>query len=685
MAGAKVKPWTGAGCDNPWAVAYVGNKNPFEQGGNANYGLGNTNGLSFKGNTSTTNLGGSSVTTANPIDARGSSGFVEFYLEGLTLTGKAGWAFQLNAGNGFVTRTNELTGDSHGWLKYHYDLQPSELVSNLVMRFQFQSDPDATNNRIYLDQLSVQVIRSGWSKVAMLDDGIHHDGSTGDGTYGGQIPAFSAGTVVRYYLTATDSSGLSSTNPSSAPGVVYSYTIATNKQTDISYNVQLGRPTDRSIALSILSSNDLEVCVAYGMQAGNYPNLTATNQVGAGTPAVITLEPLTAGQQYYYRLYYRLPGGGGFSAGAERSFHTQRSPSDSFTFIIEADPHYLDNEPSVWQLALTNMLADKPDFLIDLGDTFMGEKYSKTNSYALSPPGIYVPCKNVRNQFFSVIGHSVPLFLVNGNHDPELGWLLSNSNPTINSAVWGHQARECYYPCPIPGSFFSGSTNADPYLGGGVRDAYYAFEWGNALFVMLDPFWYTSQGVAKAKDPWGWTLGNEQYQWLKRTLENSHAKFKFVFAHHLVGGSADMEGRGGLARAPYFEWGGYETNGTWGFDTHRPGWPMPIQSLLLTNGVNVFFHGHDHLFVKEDLDADGNGKPDLVYQECPQPSRSNYDSTGAAVGYGYTNGVVRGSSGYLRVEVTATNATVDYVRVFLPADETSPRTNRMVSYSYAAG
>ncbi len=689
MATNPAKPWTGTGCDNLWTIAYNGTKNPFEQGTNANYGVGNTNGLLFKNSTTTTNLADNWMATTNSIDARGSSGFVEFYLRALWQTNSESWAFQLNSGPGFITRTGEVITASHLTQRYHYDLQPSELVSNLTMRFQFQSDPVATNNRIFLDQVSVAVVASGgvgWTNVAMFDDAAHQDGAAGDGIYGGQIPAFPAGTTVSYYLTATDGAGLSASSPASAPGSVFAYTVTNNTSDGISYNVLLGRPTDHSIAVSILSSNNLDVYIAYGTLAGVYSSQTATNSVAAGTPTVITLEALAPGQQYYYRLYYRLSGGGAFSAAADRPFHTQRTSGDTFSFIIEADPHYLDNEPPVWQRALTNMLADQPDFLVDLGDTFMGEKYSKTNSYTLSQPGIYDACRNVRDQFFGLAGHSIPLFLVNGNHDPELGWLLTNSAPTSNSAVWGDQAREFYYPCPSPGTFYSGSTNADPYLGGGARGAYYAFEWGNALFVMLDNFWYSWPGTNKSKETWDWTLGTNQYQWLKRTLETSPAKFKFVFAHHLVGGAFDadnlMEARGGLAWAPYFEWGGYNTNGTWGFDTHRPGWAMPIQSLLLSNGVNAFFHGHDHLFVKEDLDANGDGVTDLVYQECPQPSRAIYNSTGAAASYGYTNGVIQGNSGYLRVQVSPTNATVDYVRVYLPADEGTGRTNRMVTYSY---
>ena len=82
--------------------------------------------------------------------------------------------------------------------------------------------------------------------------------------------------------------------------------------------------------------------------------------------------------------------------------------------------------------------------------------------------------------------------------------------------------------------------------------------------------------------------------------------------------------------ARYGEWGGFNTNDTWGFDTRRPGWAMPIQSLLLSNGVNAVFHGHDHLFVKQELDANGDGVTDLIYQECPQPSATNYSNTGTA-------------------------------------------------------
>jgi len=62
--------------------------------------------------------------------------------------------------------------------------------------------------------------------VTMADDGAHEDGAAGDDVYGGQIPALSAGTVVRFYLVATDDAGGITNDPAAAPAITYSYTVA---------------------------------------------------------------------------------------------------------------------------------------------------------------------------------------------------------------------------------------------------------------------------------------------------------------------------------------------------------------------------------------------------------------------------------------------------------------------------
>ena len=51
------------------------------------------------------------------------------------------------------------------------------------------------------------------------------------------------------------------------------------------FDVLLGRPTDRSIAVSLLSTDAREVIVDYGTQPGNYPNQSALTALPASRVA----------------------------------------------------------------------------------------------------------------------------------------------------------------------------------------------------------------------------------------------------------------------------------------------------------------------------------------------------------------------------------------------------------------
>ena len=127
--------------------------------------------------------------------------------------------------------------------------------------------------------------------------------------------------------------------------------------------------------------------------------------------------------------------------------------------------------------------------------------------------------------------------------------------------------------------------------------------------------------------------------------------------------------------AGFYEWGGNNADGSWGFDQQRPGWAMPIHQLLVANHVTAVFHGHDHIFVKQELDG-------IIYQEVPQPSTSRSNATDSAAEYGYINGDVLGSSGHLRVTVTPDEVNVEYVRSYLPEVEQPRQKNGQVDYEY---
>ncbi|MEI6683508.1 MAG: metallophosphoesterase [Bacteroidota bacterium] len=422
----------------------------------------------------------------------------------------------------------------------------------------------------------------------------------------------------------------------------------------------LGRPTNSSVTMSILFDQQAEVYWEYGTAPATYSQSTSTVTVKKDSCLEMDFVNLGANLKYFYRTRYRPSGStAAFSAGTEHAFHTQRSPGDNFSFAIEADPHLDTNtNPGAYALTLQNVLGKSPDFLLDLGDIFMSEKLTVINQTNITNRHLlYRP-------YYGATCHSVPLFLVIGNHEGENGWQLDGTPNSL--PVMAANTRKYYYPNPIPNTFYTGNTVAENYVG--LRENYYSWQWGNALFIVLDPYWYTT-----VKPDWGWTLGEAQYNWFKNVLTTSQAKFKFVFCHQLIGGYGN-DGRGGAEFAGFFENGGENADSTWGFDTHRPGWGKSVHTLMMENHATIFFHGHDHCYAKQDKDG-------VVYQEVPQPSSKNITLfTGSQ--YGYVNGVLMPSRGFLLVSMTDSTATVDYIKTYLPAEATGGHVNGEIATSY---
>ncbi len=441
----------------------------------------------------------------------------------------------------------------------------------------------------------------------------------------------------------------------------------------------LGRPTDRSVTLSVLSRVTLEACVEYGSATRRYTQATETRALPAGAPTGFEIGSLATDTRYYYRFLTRGSGTNDFRTAMEGTFQTQRAPGRAFQFTVQGDSHPEREgkmfDPELYEATLRHVAAVPPDFHMMLGDDFSIERL--IGQQALTPSAVDRVYAQQRG-FLGVVGRSSALFLVNGNH--EQAALCNLDGTDSNAAVLAARARNRFYPLPAPDGFYTGDAEAVAPVGL-LRD-YYAWTWGDALFVVIDPYWHSPSVVdnepgaerhgkdkgKKNKDIWRVTLGDAQYRWLTKTLTESRARWKFVFCHHVLG-----TGRGGVECASLGEWGGKNKNGQDEFREKRPGWELPIHALLVKTGVTIVFQGHDHIFARQELDG-------VVYQTCPNPADSTYQAFNREA---YRSGDVLPNAGYLRVAVSPREVGVDYVRSWLPQDETGGHKHGETAFHYS--
>ncbi|MEI7429587.1 MAG: metallophosphoesterase [Betaproteobacteria bacterium] len=432
-------------------------------------------------------------------------------------------------------------------------------------------------------------------------------------------------------------------------------------------NVILGRPTDTTVTASIVSMEVREAFIEYGTAQSNYTRRTSTLNLPANQPIQVLLEGLLPGKPAYYRLRHRKPGETVFANGLEQSVQMQRLPGSHFVFEIQGDSHPERRnqfDPALYAQTLRAIAADRPDFYLLIGDDFSVDTLPVVNAETVTRR------YQVQRPFLALTGQSAPLFLVNGNHEQAARANLDGTPDNV--AVWAQNARNLYFPQPAPDGFYTGDATPQAHIGL-LRD-YYAWHWGDALFIVIDPYWHSEQAVdnvfgggKKHRDLWNVTLGDAQYRWLKQTLETSRAKYKFVFTHHVHG-----TGRGGVELADLYEWGGKNRNGVDEFAQRRPGWAMPIHSLMVKNGVTLFFQGHDHIFARQELDG-------IVYQTLPEPADPNYALYNAEA---YRSGEILPNTGRIRVSVMPEKLKVEYLRSYLARDASQEHPDGEVAFSY---
>ncbi|MCE5240488.1 metallophosphoesterase [bacterium] len=422
-----------------------------------------------------------------------------------------------------------------------------------------------------------------------------------------------------------------------------------------------GRPTDRAVAINVLSATAGSARVDYSTATGQTGQHSAPVVCSANVPVEIALTGLQPDTAYSYRVRV------GEQQTPEQGFHTARAPGSAFTFEVQGDSH--PERPQMFDAGLYAQTlraaaADRPDFYLTLGDDFSVDTLQTPTAEAVDQ--IY----RTQRLFLSLVG--APLFLVNGNH--EQAALCNLDGTPDNVAVWAGNARNRYFPLPAPDGFYTADARPVEHIGL-LRD-YYAWTWGDALFAVIDPYWHSPQPVDNVRggrdkgtrDLWEVTLGDEQYRWLQQTLEASSAKYKFVFAHHVLG-----TGRGGIEEAGWYEWGGQDRRGVSEFAQRRPGWELPIHQLMARNGVTVFFQGHDHIFARQQLDG-------VIYQSLPLPADPYYALYNRDA---YRTGDALPGSGRVRVTVAPDKLTVDYIRSFLPKDGSADHQDGEIGYSYA--
>jgi len=466
----------------------------------------------------------------------------------------------------------------------------------------------------------------------------------------------------------------------------------------------LGRPTNTSVAVSVLSSQEIAAFVEYGTSKTRYTNKTDQLQTAPNSPAVFEIKGLRAGTKLYYRVNYRGASDSKFVNGKQYSFTTARKAGSTCTFSVHGDTHperagKMFNA-ELYGVTLANIARQQPDFHIMMGDDFsIDPLIGKGQADKANVEKIYSAHRN----WLTTATSSVPLFLVNGNHEQAAAYLLDGTE--TNPAVLAGNARLKYYPLPAPDSFYSG--NETPIAGIGLPRDYYSWTWGDALFVTLDPYWHSSNPVdnvagvedpsatkgggggkkknggtstatdsaapadttsntnGKVKNLWSIGIGDEQYAWLKQTLESSKAKYKFVFAHHVMG-----TGRGAIEVSTNYEWGGNDPKGQSTFAKERPNWELPIHDLMVKNKVSIFFQGHDHIFCTQERDG-------LIYQSMPNPADDTFSMFNDDA---YKSGTKAPNSGHVRVTVAPSQAKVEY---FLAArSQDANRKNLSVAHSY---
>ena len=393
-------------------------------------------------------------------------------------------------------------------------------------------------------------------------------------------------------------------------------------------------PTAGGVGVNaVVASGDPNDVVLQVREAGEskWGASIAPSRVNADT-AQFTPNNLQAATRYEYRLLSTAPNESK-PLLYKGSFVTQRPAGEEFSFTLLTDSHISPREVQPGETLVAdyaeqtlatvaqNVIGDQPDFMVNLGDML---DFHAFGFNAPPPDGLYTrqAYLNYRRLLGDALGNAAH-FLVIGN------WEGENGDYTLDEIERSRSMRLLYAPGPTPSTYPAGGSDYQDY---------YAFTWGDALFVVLNVMTYTPTSHLLSYYPGvadDWTLGEEQLTWLEQTLSSATSPWRFLLIHHAVGGKAGDDTNSAYGRG--------------GGQAAQVGEQARVHQLMMDNNVQAFFYGHDHVFTDMVVDK--------IHYTLPGSAGAPWKFTMAETGYtDYWS-----DSGHARVHVSPSAVDVQFV------------------------
>jgi hypothetical protein len=374
----------------------------------------------------------------------------------------------------------------------------------------------------------------------------------------------------------------------------------------------VGAVTSTSAQVVVVTPYELDsFSIEYGTST-SYGNETIpqTHVTGVIKTDITGLSP---DELYHYRIKWTE--NGMTLNGKDRTFRTARSKGNTFNFAITSDVHwvkdgdYYDKMAGTLKPVLESVDAD---FWIDLGDFIeadIGVFWTQDHANALYARALWG---------INTIAHSLPFIPVVGNHEMINQYYGTDGCPCKLDAIASIRCQDVtgnHFGQPLFEYQGNARTAFFPLYNHEIETVldpdyktFFSWEWGDALFIVLDPYLYTTEYPSQCDgEKPVFTLGEVQRNWLLDLIDNNTHNWIFIFIHQHGGQLPGTQyiytpgrqikecyGRGGAATVTYSvqcdEW---------------------IRKVIGCKNVIIFL-GHDHVFSTGVYEG-------LRFFSCPRP------------------------------------------------------------------